>query len=246
MKKLNILVGFMTLILFLSGPALSEEINGFYSRGSIKNVDSVLDHQHSIQKLFRSRGMHYTSVHMRDLLEDLNLYLKNLYPDVEVLQVGDLSAKNGGKIPRHSSHQNGLDADVVYLRHNRKVQDINAPEWIEDFIRGNQVSSNFETERNWRSFMYLVENYPIGRIFVDQVVKRHLCQYAKDQGLMNHPLARETLRRLRGANLHRTHYHIRLKCPPGQERCEEQFEPPQGPGCSEAELINQSEKTPRC
>lgn len=235
MKSLNVLVG-ITLSFFLGHASFGEEIIGFYSNGSQQKVDSVLAHDLSIQKLFRSRGMHYTSVEMRDLLEDLNLYLKNKFSDVEVLQVGDLSAQNGGRIPRHASHQNGLDADVVYLRENRRVQDINAPEWIEDFIRGNAVSANFHTERNWEAFMYLVDKYPIGRIFVDIVVKRHLCEYATRTNQLQKPLARETLRRLRGANLHRTHFHVRLKCPPHQDRCVEQVEPPAGTGCAEADL----------
>lgn len=235
MKCLNVLVG-ITLSLLMSHQSYAEEIIGFYSDGSHQKVDSVLDHNLSIQKLFRSRGMHYTAVEMRELLEDLNLYLKNKFPDIEVLQIGDLSSKSGGRIPRHASHQNGLDADVVYLRHDRRVQDINAPEWIEDFIRGNAVSSNFQTERNWEAFQYLVANYPVGRIFVDVVVKRHLCEYAARTNQLQKPLARETLRRLRGANLHRTHFHVRLKCPSHQSLCVEQFEPPAGTGCSEADL----------
>jgi penicillin-insensitive murein endopeptidase len=244
MNKLNLLIGLISVSFFYSS-VNAEEIRGFYSQGSMRNIDSVLDHDHTIQKLFRSRGMHYTSSQMRDLLEDLNLHLKNIYPDVEILQVGDLSARHGGKIPRHASHQNGLDADVVYLRNNRKVQEIHAPEWIEDFINGTHVSTNFETQRNWQAFQYLVENYPIGRIFVDQVVKAHLCQYVSRAGLMQNPLARETLRRLRGAALHRTHFHIRLKCPADQPTCEEQFEPPAGHGCSEVELA-QLDLAPSC
>lgn len=242
MKRLSVFVG---LLLFFSQVGFAEQIRGFYSSGSMSDVDSILEHQTSVQKLFRSRAMHYTSVYMRDLLENLHLHLRALHPDVEMLQVGDLSAKNGGKIPRHASHQNGLDADVVYLRHNRRVQDIHAPEWIEDFISGAQVSPNFETERNWAAFTYLVEHYPIGRIFVDRVVKKHLCQYVQEQGMARDPLTRETLRRLRPANYHRTHFHIRLKCPLEQKQCQEQAEPPEGTGCSENDL-QKLDVVPQC
>lgn len=216
---------------FSLGALKAADIIGFYSDGSLLYADSVLDHRPKFSKLFLSRGKHYTSVEMRELLNEVALFTENRWPNSEPLQIGDLSAKGGGPIPRHASHQNGIDADVVYLRKDRANQDPSSKEWEEYFTYSGRISSNFDHSRNWELLHHIVSEYPVGRIFVDQVVKRELCSYAANEGLMSRPSAVEMLRRLRPARYHKTHFHIRLKCPEGHPHCEEQFEPPRGSGC---------------
>ena len=71
-------------------------------------------------KVFRPRGHHYGTPRLISFIKETTSLWKKLDPSTERLQIGDLSAKSGGKIFRHVSHQNGLDADIVYLRKDKR------------------------------------------------------------------------------------------------------------------------------
>ncbi len=217
--------------------AVASESIGYYSNGSLKNAKSVFEKNIPIQKLFVSRDRLYTSEEMHEALTLASEFIKNQFPDSEILQVGDLSMKEGGLAEGHSSHQNGLDGDIVYLRKNHYVQSPNAMDWDEDFVIGaSSVSKNFNTERNFALLNYLVHNTPVTRIFVDQAVKKELCVYALNNGEIKKPSVIETLRRLRPQDLHRTHFHMRLECPINDHNCIPQSKPGEGSGCDELSI----------
>lgn len=218
-------------ILFSGNTQASESI-GYYSSGSLNNSVSIDDFRTSqaLVKLFRNRGQIYGTHELGRALEGLSEYMLNLYPSIEPVQVGDMSAKNGGKISRHKSHQNGLDADIVYYRINETPQSPSNTEWSEYFVRSGRLNNNFHSRRNWEAFKYLVENHDVSRILVDGAIKREICIVAKGLNEINSHA--EVLRRLRIENtVHKTHYHLRLKCPQGSPKCRAQVEPPRGPGC---------------
>ncbi|MCF8060629.1 MAG: penicillin-insensitive murein endopeptidase [Bacteriovoracaceae bacterium] len=210
----------------------ASEAVGFYSSGSLDNSVSIDNYQNPklLIKLFRSRGQLYGTHELGQALDGLSAHMSLLYPTIEPVQVGDMSSVNGGKIPRHKSHQNGLDADVVYYRINELAQSPTDSEWAEYFVNSGKLNSNFHSLRNWEAFKYLVENHSVSRILVDGAVKKDMCRIAKERG--ESATYQEVLRRLRIENtVHKTHYHVRLKCPSGSPKCRAQVEPPQGSGC---------------
>ncbi len=213
------------------------EAIGFYSNGSLKNAESVIDRKLNIHKLFIARQKFFTTNEMLDTISNSIDFLKNEYPNSEPLQIGDLSPKMGGNAPGHASHQNGLDIDVVYLTKNQKLQSPNATYWEEEFVIKNQVSSNFHTERNLQLFKHLVNQSFVERIFVDRAIKKHLCEFAKNNGLYNDPQIQETLRRLRPQDLHSTHFHLRLFCPKSDLQCTPQSLVPSGTGCDDLDIL---------
>ncbi len=219
------------LVLFSFTNSYASEAIGFYSNGSIKNSVSIDRYNDShVRKLFRNRGQLYGTTETMLALAGLADHMKSLYPTVEVTQIGDISSKNGRKIRRHKSHQNGLDSDVVYYRTNERAQPESETEWGEDFVINGKLTKNFHIERNWEAMKYLVNNHDVGRIFVDGKIKSALCNYAKKTGEFEQE--KETLRRLRIENsVHMHHFHLRLKCPSGNSRCKAQVEPPAGSGC---------------
>jgi len=226
MKRL-LISGFLISFSSLAGEAI-----GYYSNGSLNNSDSIDDHNKKsrIVKLYRGRGQNYGTTDVMKALTGLANYMKAKYPSSERTQVGDISAEDGGKIPRHASHQNGLDADVVYYRVNELSQSPQYPEWAEDFVIKGKLTKNFHIERNWEAMKYLVHNHDMGRIFVDSVIKKVLCDYANQKGELESET--EVLRRLRREDrVHMHHFHFRLKCPPGSPECVAQVEPPEGHGC---------------
>lgn len=227
---------YLLVCLTLSPNIFSSEAVGYYSNGSLKDAKSILETKSAVHKLFVDREKLYTTDEMHTLLEGAAQFVQSEFPASEVLQVGDLSGINGGNATRHASHQNGLDADVVYLRHNGYVQPSDAPEWEEYFVSGSKVSSNFNLERNLALFRDLVGHYAVTRIFVDSAIKRDICRYVAKKSLFD-TLTKLTLRRLRIADNHKTHFHVRLACPKDDHSCTPQTEPPSGTGCSNLDFL---------
>jgi penicillin-insensitive murein endopeptidase len=224
-------------LLLISNLLIASETIGFYSNGRLSGAQSVFEHGTPIHKLFIARGRLYTSDEMQSVLTDASEFIKGAFPDSEILQVGDLSMRLGGLAEGHASHQNGLDADVVYLRHNKYVQSPTSPYWDEDFVDKTGPSKNFNVERNFELFKFLVKNTPVTRIFVDTVMKKRFCQMAKTNGQLKDPQTIETLRRLRPQDLHRTHFHMRIGCPVNDHECVPQSEPTAGTGCDDVSIL---------
>ncbi|MDD4975623.1 MAG: penicillin-insensitive murein endopeptidase [Bacteriovorax sp.] len=229
------------LFLILISKLHASEAIGFYSAGSLAGAQSVFEHGTPIQKLFVARGRLYTSDEMHNVLTDASEFIKNNFPDSEILQVGDLSARLGGLAEGHASHQNGLDGDIVYLRRNKYVQSPQAANWDEDFVTKTDLpTKNFNTERNFALFKFLVKSTSVSRIFVDVSIKKLLCKFADDSGEIRDPNTVETLRRLRPQELHRTHFHLRISCPPNDHECTPQSGPEAGSGCDDLSILLES------
>lgn len=222
----------MILALLLSFKALNaSEAVGYYSSGSLKEAESIQDRGAHVRKLFLQRQRFYGTTEIQDLISDAADFVRQVFPDSEVLQVGDIAQKNGGALAEHGSHQNGLDVDIVYLTKNGRLQSQNAPYWEEEFVKNGIMSSNFHIERNLALFKYLIIRKQAERIFVDQAIKVQLCAYAKRNSLLSDSETVETLRRLRVEKLHSTHFHMRIKCPITDLKCKAQAEVPEGTGC---------------
>lgn len=220
----------LALALLFITPSQASEAIGYYSDGKLKQGESILELGVNIHKLFMQRKRHYGTVEMNSVISDAVDFVRQEIPEAELIQVGDISNKEGGKCAEHASHQNGLDADIVYLTKNGKLQSQNASYWEEDFVKNSSVSANFHLERNFTLFKFLIIEKKVDRIFVDLAIKKLFCQYAKDNQL-NDQESLETLRRLRVEKLHSTHFHMRLKCPTTDYSCKSQAEIPAGTGC---------------
>lgn len=228
MKKLIV----AAMIAGSSSYALSSEAIGFFSNGELRNPVSIIEyHGNELHKLFHKREKFYGTEELLNVIKDIAHFSKSVLEGSETIQVGDLSAVYGGNAPGHASHQNGLDVDMVYLTKKSKLQNPEASFWEEEFIYNGKITDNFDTKRNLDLFNYIVHKHPVRRIFVDQLIKDHLCTYASKQGLINDEKIIETLRRLRPAKLHTNHFHLRLTCPKDDAECIEQVEVPEGSGC---------------
>lgn len=222
----------ISAILLLSNKSFSSEAIGYYSKnGKLQNSQKIDSFdQTNIVKLYRKRGQNFGTTEVMSSLVGTANFIKELESTVERMQIGDIAAKYGGRINRHASHQNGLDADVVYFRVNEKEQKRDFPEWKELFVKNGELTKNFHLDRNWQAFKYLVHNHRVGRIFVDPVVKKSLCKYAKEIGEFKSEL--EVLRTLRPLNSHHaSHFHLRLVCPREDKNCKRQPAPGPGSGC---------------
>lgn len=229
-------VGLLILALTFNFNCLASEAIGYYSNGSLKDSVSIIDKNIDVKKLFISRGKLFATDDLLDVIEDAGFYVKSTYKTAEPIQIGDLSAVSGGVAARHASHQNGLDADIVYLRNNEKSQDVNNPEWEENFVTSKGVSKNFNTQRNFELLRFLANKPNVERIFVDTLIKKELCRYASITEMAKTLTNIEFLRKLRPAKLHQTHFHVRIACPQTDLQCIPQAPVPAGSGCSAVDL----------
>jgi len=207
------------------------EVVGYYSDGAIKGPSRLPDVAPGLMKLFLGRDRAYGAESLVDLLLDVAQFMSQTFPSGERLQVGDLSAHSGGRITRHSSHQNGLDVDLRYFAVDTREQDLSWEDGFdEDFVRNGKLSSNFDRLRNWELLRALVSSGKVQRVFVDAAIKKAYClDYARGS-----QEERDILRRLRPYTNHSNHLHLRLFCPEGSPRCQSQPEVPAGTGCSGA------------
>jgi penicillin-insensitive murein endopeptidase len=220
---------FLTLgLLALEPPG---QVIGFYSNGRLAQATALGRDGKGYVHLFQHRERYYGSEGLVRILEAAAAALADAYPGGERLQIGDLSAEKGGRITRHASHQNGLDADIVYFRNDRREQD-GGPiqdEFDESFVVDGELSENFDIVRNWALAKTFVASGRVNRMFVDAVIKQALCAHAKETGELESQA--ETLRRLRPYPSHDDHIHLRLTCPEGSPRCVEQENVPESTEC---------------
>jgi LysM repeat protein len=140
------------------------------------------------------------------------------------IAVGDLSAKKGGRLPPHKSHQTGRDVDIGFWFTN---QPKGGPQ---GFISG--IKHPLHVSANWAFIEALAgktsKASKVEYIFLDYRIQARLYRYAKRRGvpkkrldwLFQFPRGRRAMRGvIRHAKGHDDHFHIRFKCPPGDNHC---------------------------
>jgi hypothetical protein len=127
--------------------------------------------------------------------------------DVPRVHVGDISKKGGGPFAPHLSHQQGRDADIAYVLHNRRARFATA------------TSATLDRRHTWALFQALLDTRAITYLFVDYELQRLLYEHAAAEGvdeatlerLFQYPhgrrAARGVIRHWRG---HRNHFHVRF------------------------------------
>jgi penicillin-insensitive murein endopeptidase len=217
----------------------SSQAIGFYTNGSIQGAYALSEEGPGHRKLFLNRQRQWGTKDLVELIEKSSTAVQRSYPMGEKLQVGDLSVREGGDISRHSSHENGLDADFIYYRTDHKEQDIEYEDGFRfNFVRNGEVSEVFDSERNWMLLKEMAKSERINRIFVAPEIKKLFCERIHvwerpetEIRILLSSLERKTLRRLRPWYNHGDHMHVRLICPENSPECVEQDPPPQGTGC---------------
>ena len=146
--------------------------------------------------------------------------------------VGHLSAKNGGKLGGHASHQNGLDVDLAFPHKTSRSRSF----W--SAWNGKSFSQSMDKERMWHFSKELVctkynGKFPVNSIFIDRNIKKQMCLYAKSIGenlTSESSCAVRVLRSYYHVKNHHHHFHVRFNCP-GTEGCTSVPLPRQPLGC---------------
>jgi penicillin-insensitive murein endopeptidase len=133
------------------------------------------------------------------------------FPDSPPVIVGHLSAKNGGRLRPHKSHQAGRDVDLSYFYTTDKG-------W---YAVANQ--NNLDRARTWAFVKAFVEDPNVEMILVDTSIQRLLREYALAHGepaelvdrvfQVSGKNPRAIVRHVQG---HATHIHVRFFSPSAQ------------------------------
>ncbi len=207
------------------------EAIGFYSNGCLAGAEQLAETGPTWQAMRLSRNRNWGHPVLVDYLQSLSQQVAN-QTSWEGLYIGDMQQPRGGPmLTGHISHQSGLDADIWMLPPDRLDLTRDERESLSSIstrgARGASVGENWTAEH--MEVLRLAASDPrVARIFVFTGAKVWMCENATGD--------RDWLRRIRPANGHHYHFHIRLTCPPGSRDCVNQDPPPPGEGCEEARL----------
>jgi len=198
---------------------------GYYSQGSIREASALPLQGTGFVKIFANRARYYGSAEITSLIVDSAKELQKRFPSPDRIQIADLSAQKGGFIGGHVSHQNGLDADIAFIRLNQTEQPPRFDQtknhgFQEVFVKNGKISENFDALRNWELIRILFESGKVQRIFMDQEIKQSLCRHLKATNQLLH--YKNIVSRIRIESDHTAHMHVRLYCPKGNSECKAQ------------------------
>ena len=173
-----------------------------------------------IRRPWRSYGTRATVDFVQHVVTDV----REQFPDAHVLAIGDLSAKDGGRITEHRSHQSGRDADLGLVY---KTQPAGFPD---NFITATE--DNLDCEATLALVLGFADTaHQDGGaqvMFLDYNVQGLLYDWAKDHDVDDAVLDRLFQYPHRGASgalvrhepNHDNHLHVRFKCPHGDSACQ--------------------------
>ncbi len=198
---------------------------GGYANGCMAGAERLPASGQGFKDMRRHRGRYYGQPELIAFIKALGQYTAKRHGKKHL--IGDLSQARGGKMNfGHSSHQIGLDVDIWMQTVDSKspVNPYRDMQSIVDKAGGIIIGAKIPTAT--RDALYFSATQPnVARIFVNPVVKWHLCQSETDTGW---------LRKIRPWWGHNQHFHVRLACPPRSQQCKNQKPPPPGDGCNDA------------
>ena len=160
-----------------------------------------------------------------NLIDGAARSVRKQFPDA-VLSVGHLSRPGGGEIDRHASHESGRDADIGFYVKNQQGKSIFADHFVSfkgDGTAPTWPGAQFDDAKNWALVSAIVGNAQarVSYIFVASPIRTRLLQYAAKIGAPAaiRSRAAELMVEPRGSMAHDDHFHVRIACPPGMDKC---------------------------
>ncbi len=214
--------------------APSEQSRGCYSSrglgpqcnggGILRNASALPMSGLGFKFLYPQRQMWFGTKYLIDVIIDMGKKMSEILPGYSI-PIYDLSSQYGSFHPprKDGGHQNGLEADIGF------VTTTSPPPMVVIVQNGVFKREIVKMDEQLKIWKHVVKVNAVSKIFVDQVIKRAFCNYAR--ALPQDPDTNEALRKLRHAEGHRNHWHLRLKCPPSSPRCQDDPPVPAGSGC---------------
>jgi penicillin-insensitive murein endopeptidase len=203
---------------------------GFYAKGCLAGGEALPIDGDAWQVMRLSRNRNWGHPELIKLVERLADKVRHAvgWPG---LLVGDMSQPRGGPMfTGHASHQIGLDADIWLTPMPERTLSRNEREEMSatNVVAANRldVDPTVWTPRHLAVIRAAAEEPQVERIFVNAAIKKALCREARGD--------RDWLSKVRPMYGHDYHFHIRMKCPPGNASCTPQDPPADTDGCGHA------------
>ncbi|MBK9033946.1 MAG: penicillin-insensitive murein endopeptidase [Myxococcales bacterium] len=174
--------------------------------------------------LIRRPERSYGTRRLVDLVRDSVKAVRADHGKLHTLAIGDLSARRGGKITEHHSHQSGRDVDVGFFFKRVPAG------YPAQFVAG--TKANLDLPATWDllvSFARTADDRGgVSAIFLDYELQGVLYEWAKGRGvsasyldrLFQYPDGKGGTGLVRHERYHDDHFHVRIQCPPGDAGCE--------------------------
>lgn len=189
------------------------QVFGYYANGCLDGAVQLPDSGPTWQAMRLSRNRNWAHPEMIQFVMDLSVEATKL--GWAGLYIGDMSQPRGGPMKTgHSSHQNGLDADIWMLP--AKKLDLSAAQRESISSISVRTDDQRKINENWTpAHMAIIKaaanDKRVDRIFVAAAVKIEMCRTAGTD--------RNWLAKVRPLYGHYYHFHVRLKCPRGSPKC---------------------------
>jgi len=203
---------------------------GFANNGNLQNARLLAEGP--ALRYLPGRPLHWGTDELVSLLQRVS---RSLHARFAIrLTVGDLSARDGGAVGHHRSHQSGRDADIAFFIRTAPPRGTTRPgrpaEPDDYYIFGADGRSEdgrwvFDDDRNWALVSALLTDRTtrVERIFVSSPLRSRLLRYARamrvNEALVNQ--AANTLVQPANVSPHNNHFHIRIGCPDSDRPCRE-------------------------
>ncbi len=203
---------------------------GGYAKGCVAGAVQLPESGPTWQAMRLSRNRNWGHPDAIEFVQRLSAFAATL-PGWEGLYIGDISQPRGGPmLSGHRSHQLGLDIDVWMRAPKRLDLSRKAREDISSVslrkAKGAYVNEEWTPEHH-ALLRAAAQDPRVARIFVFPGAKVQMCKDEKGD--------RRWLRKIRPWWGHHYHFHVRLRCPRGAQRCDNQAAPPPGDGCADAQ-----------
>lgn len=139
--------------------------------------------------------------------------------------LGDISARGGGRIPRHNSHRTGRDIDILWNLMTPEGVPVRAPGFIRVGPDGLAIEPGsgryyrLDVERQWQVVRALLESEALVQwLFCATWIEAMLIEYARALGEPEELIWRAQTVLLQPADSlpHDDHLHLRVACSPEQ------------------------------
>lgn len=198
---------------------------GSYANGCMTGAQRLAPSGQGFVDMRRNRNRFYGQPELIDFIQALGRYTEQRHGRKHL--IGDLSQPRGGRMNfGHSSHQIGLDVDI-WMQTVGRQSTVNPYRDMKTIVdKASGLIRAGHIERPTRDALHFSATHPrVARIFVNPVVKWHLCQTENDTAW---------LRKVRAWWGHDQHFHVRLSCPENAINCKNQKPPPPGDGCNDS------------
>lgn len=207
------------LVVYRRKPGTKSESIGFPGAGSVVGAMPMIDGPGRELKHTPWKGW-ATTVTVATLDAILREWARR-YPTEQPILVGNMSAREGGRLEPHSSHQSGRDVDLSYPQNWDRKEELN---WR------TMNATNLNRDLTWDLLELLRESGGVEAIFIDSKLQKLLYDHAiatnrhtKDElkDWMEYPSPPGTgaplIQHVRG---HEDHIHVRFHCTVTETECQ--------------------------